>query len=76
MNQDNKNRMIWGAQVLALFILAAIGIGASFGCFNYATLAKQVGDPEGIFWLVGVGNLAAWGYAIYKIGKAIHNSKL
>ena len=75
MNPDNKKRMIWGAMVLALFIAAAVGVGSSFGCFNYATLAKETGNPDGIFWLVGVLNLASWGYAIYLGGKAINNFK-
>lgn len=58
MNNDNKKRVKWGLEVLFFFLSISVGIGAGIGCFNYATLAKQAGDNEGIFWLVGIANIA------------------
>ena len=60
MNNENKNRLVEGLEVLLLFIGASIGLGASIGCFNYATMAKQAGDNEGFFVVVGIANLAFW----------------
>lgn len=58
MNEDNKKRLMMGLEVLLIFILASVGIGAGFGCFNYATYAKELGKPDGFFWLVGAANIA------------------
>ena len=57
MNNDNKNRMVEGLEVLLLFVMVSLGIAAGIGCFNYATLAKQGGNPDNIFWLVGIANI-------------------
>ena len=49
MNEDNKKRMEEFKNVLLLVGLITLAIAASFGCFNYATLANKAGDPDNIF---------------------------
>ena len=71
MNDQGKNNVKKGVEVLLLFILGSLAIAASFGCFNYATLAKKAGDPENIFWLVGIANLVYNGFIIYHIAKML-----
>jgi hypothetical protein len=58
MTDQNKNNLMMGLEVLLIFILASVGIGAGFGCFNYATYAKELGKPDGFFWFVGAANIA------------------
>ena len=58
MNEHNKNRVNKGLEVLLLVILLSIGVGAAFGCFNYATYAKELGKPDGFFWFVGIAEIA------------------
>ena len=73
MNNENKERMKWGLEVLLLIIMVSLGIAAGVGSFNYATLAKQAGDPDNIFWLVGVANIIfAVLYAVWR-GKQIRD---
>lgn len=76
MNTENKDRLMHGLQVLALFILGGLAVGAAFGCFNYATLAKKTGEPDNIFWLVGILNLAWNGYVIYMQAKKMKEARL
>ena len=71
MNEDNKKRMEEFKNVLLLVGLITLAIAASFGCFNYATLANKAGDPDNIFWFVGFANLAYNGFAIYTLGKKL-----
>lgn len=74
MNEDNKNRMKWGLEVLLLSLGALLGIIASVGCFDYATLAKQAGEPDNLFWFVGVANLVYWGINTYRRGVEISDN--
>ena len=76
MNDQNKNNVKWGLEVLIFVLMLSVGVGASIGCFNYATLAKQAGDQEGIFWLVGIVNIAIVLFYGYRHFKAIRNSNL
>jgi len=69
MNDDNKQRMEEIKNVLLLAGLIILAILSSVGCFNYATLANKAGDPDNLFWLVGLVNIIYNGFAIYKIGK-------
>lgn len=76
MNNENKERMMWGLEVLLLVIMVSLGIAAGVGSFNYATLAKQAGAPDNIFWLVGIVNIAIVLFYGYRHFKAIRNSNL
>ncbi len=60
MNMDNKSRISKGVKVLLFAIGISLGVYAGIGCFNYATLAKEAGKPDNIFWLVGAVNIAYW----------------
>lgn len=60
MNEQNKNNLTKGLKVLLFIIGISLGIASGVGCFNYATLAKQAGNPDNIFWLVGAVNIAYW----------------
>lgn len=60
MYMDNKSRISKGVKVLLFAIGISLGIAAGIGCFNYATLAKEAGRPDNIFWLVGAVNIAYW----------------
>ena len=75
MNDENKKRMEEFGKVLLLVGLISLAFAASFGCFNYATLASKSGDPDNIFWLVGFVNIVYNGFAIYKIRKAMFPDK-
>ncbi len=75
MNESNKERMEEFKNVLLLVGLIALAILASVGCFNYATLAAKAGDPDNLFWLVGLVNIIYNGFAIYKIGKKLFPPK-
>lgn len=75
MNESNKERMEEFKNVLLLAGLIALAILASVGCFNYATLAAKAGDPDNLFWLVGLVNIIYNGFAIYKIGKKLFPPK-
>lgn len=68
---DNKNKARWGfdLKMIALIALGIIAILSSVGCFNYATLAKKAGDPDNLFWLVGIVNILYNGYIIYRLAK-------
>ena len=61
--------------VLLLAGLILLAILASVGCFDYATLAAKEGDPDNLFWLVGLVNIIYNGFAIYKIGKKLFPPK-
>lgn len=76
MNEQGKKNMKWGLEVLLLFIGVSLGIGSAIGCFNYATLAKQAGTPDGIFWLVGLANAIYWVLYAVRMGKKIKESNL
>lgn len=76
MNEQNKNNIKKGVKVLLFFLFVSLAIAASFGCFNYATLAKKAGEPDNIFWLVGILNLAWNGYVIYLQAKKMKEAKL
>ena len=65
MNDQNKKNLELGLEVLLLFIGGFLGIMSSVACFDYATLAKQAGDNENLFWFVGLANLVFWGVNIY-----------
>lgn len=71
MDKYNKNNVNWGVEVLLLFLLGSLALAASFGCFNYATLAKEAGNPDGIFWLVGVANIVYNAFVIVRRAKEI-----
>ena len=71
MNDDNKKRLEEFGKVLLLVGLIALAILASVGCFNYATLASKAGDPDGIFWLVGIVNIVYNGFAVYRISRRL-----
>ena len=71
MNDENKNRLMRGLKVLALFLLGSLAIGASVGCFNYATLAKAEGNPDNFFWFIGVANLVWNAFVIYTQAKKL-----
>ena len=75
MNDDNKKRLEEFGKVLLLVGLITLAIAASFGCFNYATLASKTGDPDGIFWLIGFVNIVYNGFAVYKISRKLFPKK-
>lgn len=60
MNEQNKSNISKGIKVLLFVIAISLGIGGGIGSLNYASLANKVGDPEGIFWLVGIANFVFW----------------
>ena len=71
MDKYNKNNVKWGIEVLLLFLLASMALGASIGCFNYASLAKKVGNPDGLFWFIGIANLVYNAFVIVRRVKEI-----
>lgn len=73
MNDQNKNNLNMGLEVLLLVLGGLLGAMTSAACFNYATLAKQAGDNQNFFWLVGIANLVFWGFNIYHRAKAMKN---
>jgi threonine/homoserine/homoserine lactone efflux protein len=75
MNDQNKNNLDLGLEVLLLVLGGLLGIMTSAACFNYATLAKQAGDNQDFFWLVGIANLVFWGFNIYHRAKAMKSNK-
>lgn len=75
MNDQNKNNLELGLEVLLLVLGGLLGIMTSAACFNYATLAKQAGDNQDFFWLVGIANLVFWGFNIYHRVKAMKSNK-
>lgn len=68
---DNKNKERWGfdLKMIALIALGIIAILSSVGCFNYATLAREAGKSDNLFWLVGIVNILYNGYIIYRLAK-------
>lgn len=60
MNEQNKSNISKGIKVLLFLIGISLGVYAGIGCFNYATLAKKFGEPDGIFWMVGLINIIYW----------------
>lgn len=73
MNEQNKSNISKGIKVLLFLIGISLGVYAGIGCFNYATLAKQGGNPDNIFWLVGIANIIfAVLYAVWR-GKQIRD---
>ena len=72
MDKYNKNNVNWGVEVLLLFLLGSLALATSFGCFNYASLAKEAGNPDGIFWLVGVANIVYNAFVIVRRVKEIN----
>ena len=71
MDNSNKNNLKQGLEVLLLVLGGSMGLGTSIGCFNYATLAKQAGDSEGFFVIIGLTNLAFWVFNILHRVKAM-----
>lgn len=76
MNEQGKNNIKWGLEVLLLFIGISLGVGSAIGCFNYATLAREAGTPDNIFWLVGLANAIYWVFMAIRYGKKIHDSNI
>ena len=70
---DEKNKKAWGhdLKMIALLGLGVLAILSSVGCFNYATLAREAGNPDNLFWLVGIVNLAYNAFIIYRIVKML-----
>ena len=58
-------------EVMLLGALGFLAILSSVGCFNYATLAREAGNPDNLFWLVGIVNLAYNAFIIYRIVKTL-----
>ncbi len=71
MNDDNKKRLEEFGKILLLLGFITLTIAASFGCFNYATLANKAGEPDNIYWFVGIVNLVYNGYLVYKTARKI-----
>ena len=58
-------------EVMLLGALGFLAILSSVGCFNYATLAREAGSSDNLFWLVGIVNLAYNAFIIYHIYKML-----
>ena len=76
MEEIKTNNVKWGVEVLIIFLLAALAIGASVGCFNYATLAKAEGNPDNFFWFIGIANILWNGFVIYRRVKKLRESDI
>lgn len=74
MNEDNKNRIIWGLKVLALVIYCLLTIAVCAGVWNYCA-EKEVCLGAGV--LLIANGLLAWRYArrIGQDGKAAAEKK-
>ena len=67
MNEDNKKRMKWGLDVLAIFIAALLVIAVCAGVWNYC--------PEPFVKVLAGVLFAADGYLIYRFAKKIHDEE-
>lgn len=71
--EDNK-KFLTGYLPTAL--LCFMGLIASVGCFNYASLAKEVGNPDDLFWFIGIGNaVVTIFYTIERVRQFIAEAK-
>lgn len=72
-SEDNKKFLTgW----LPTALLCFMGLIASVGCFNYATLAKEIGNPDGLFWFIGIGNgIMVLTYTIERVRQFIDEDK-
>lgn len=71
MDKYNKDNVKMGIEVLLLFLLGTLAIATSFGCFNYATLAREAGSPDNVFWFIGVANIAYNAFVIVREAKKL-----
>lgn len=68
MNEDNKNRMKWGLDVLAIAIAIITVIAVCAGVWNYC--------PEPFVKVLAGVLFLADGYLIYRFAKRIRKSNL
>ena len=64
MTQENKERAILGAKVVALFVVALIGIAASAGSLNFGYV-----NHEGFYSFVGTLNFGIVAFADWSLYK-------
>ena len=68
MNEDNKNRMKWGLDVLAIFVAAIVVIAVCAAVWNYC--------PEPFVKVLAGVLFIADGYLIYRFAKKLRESNL
>lgn len=66
MNNENKERFMMGMRAAFLFIGALLIVACSAGCANYAATASKP-----FYFFAAVANVGGWGWAYYKIIKAL-----
>lgn len=68
MNEENKNRVKWGLNVLAIVVAALVTIAVCAGVWNYC--------PEPLIKVLAGVLFVAVGYLIYRFARALKNSGL